>query len=134
MDCERRRTAVAAAAVAVAAADTALAARPCRGVTVSVDDDDVLVVVGGVSTELNRVRFVSDSISAVASGRSVVGPDAIIVDDFEYIWLFRLDGDVRRYSVLVSSDDTTPGFVVVVVLFEIPLPSVIRPPIPNADT
>lgn len=85
MDCERRSTAVAAAAVAVAAADTALAARPCRGVTVSVDDDDVLVVVGGVSTELNRVRFVSDSISAVASGLNVVGPDAIIVDDFEYI-------------------------------------------------
>ena len=74
IECERRIT-------AAAAFDAML----CRGVTVSVDDDDVLVVVGVVSTELKRLRLRFDFVfvTDVVVAGDVIWPFASIVDDFE---------------------------------------------------
>ena len=80
----------------------ALAARPCNGVTVSVDDEDVFVVVGVVSTELKRLRLRFE----FAVFRSwVPTPPAIIVDDLDENCCCCCDGCIcgviRRFGIVV---------------------------------
>ena len=78
----------------------ALAARPCNGVTVSVDDEDVFVVVGVVSTELKRLRL---RFEFFVPRSWVLTPPAIIVDDFDEncCCCDGICGVVRRFGVVV---------------------------------